>query len=71
MRNTLSSKISWSQQSNAFDRPRNKEHVNSLLSKLLRVRLSAGSYQDLVNWYCGLLTRRTVCGRAAGNSRRT
>jgi len=29
-----------------------------------RVRLSAGSYQDLVNWYCSFLTRRTVCGRA-------
>jgi len=36
-----------------------------------RVRLSAGSYQDLVNWFCSLLTRRTVCGRAAGNSPRT
>ena len=36
-----------------------------------RVRLSAGSYQDLVNWYCSLLTRRTVCGRAAGNALRT
>jgi len=35
------------------------------------VRLSAGSYQDLVNWYCSLLTRRTVCGRAAGNTLRT
>jgi len=33
-----------------------------------RVRLSAGSNQDLVNWYCSLLTRRTVCGRAAGNT---
>jgi len=30
-----------------------------------RVRLSAGSYQDLVNCYCSLLARRTVCGRAA------
>ena len=29
-----------------------------------RVRLSARSYQDLVNWYCGLLTRRTVCGKS-------
>ena len=36
-----------------------------------RVRLSAGSYQDLVNWCCSLLTRRTVCGRAAGNTLRT
>ena len=36
-----------------------------------RVRLSSGSYQDLVNWYCSLLTRRTVYGRAAGNSTRT
>ena len=35
------------------------------------VRLSAGSYQDLVNWYCSLLIRRTVCGRAAGNTLRT
>jgi len=24
-----------------------------------------------VNWYCSLLTRRTVCGRAAGNTLRT
>jgi len=32
-----------------------------------RVRLSAGSYQDLVNWY-NLLTGRTVCGRAVGNT---
>ena len=32
---------------------------------------SAGSNQDLVNWYCSLLTRRTVYGRAAGNSPRT
>jgi len=31
----------------------------------------AGSYQDLVNWYCSLLSRRTVYGRAAGNSPRT
>jgi len=29
------------------------------------------SYQDLVNWYCSLLTRRTVCGGAAGNTPRT
>jgi len=29
------SKISWSQQSNAFDKSRNKEHVIDLLSKLL------------------------------------
>jgi len=36
-----------------------------------RVRLSAGSYQDLINWYCSLLTGRTVCGRAAGNTPRT
>jgi len=36
-----------------------------------RVRLSAGSYQDLINWYCSLLTRRTVCGRAAGNTPRS
>ena len=36
-----------------------------------KVRLLAGSYQDLVNWYCSLITRRTVCGRAAGNSPRT
>ena len=28
-----------------------------------RVRLLSRSYQDLVNWYCGLLTRRTVCGK--------
>ena len=32
------------------------------------VWLSAGSWQDLVNWYCSLLTRRTVCGRSAGNT---
>jgi len=37
----------------------------------LRVQLLAGSYQDHVNWYCSLLTRRTVCGRAAGNTPRT
>ena len=30
------------------------------------VRLSAGLYQDLINWYCSLLTWRKVCGRAAG-----
>jgi len=36
-----------------------------------RVRPSAGSYQDRVNWYCSLLARRTVCGRAAGNTPRT
>jgi len=36
-----------------------------------RVRLSAGSYQDLANWCCNLLTRRAVCGRAAGNTPRT
>jgi len=35
------------------------------------LQLSAGSYQDLINWYCSLLTRRTVCGRAAGNTLRT
>ena len=29
-----------------------------------RVRLSAGSYQDFVNWHCGLLTRRTVYGKS-------
>jgi len=28
-------KISWSQQSNAFDRSRNKEHVINLLLKFL------------------------------------
>ena len=33
------------------------------------VRLSAGSYQDLVNWYCSLLIRRTVWGRATGNTK--
>jgi len=33
--------------------------------------LSTGSYQDVINWYCSLLTRRTVCGRAAGNTLRT
>jgi len=32
---------------------------------------SAGFDQDRVNWYCSLLTRRTVCGRAAGNTPRT
>jgi len=30
------------------------------------VRLSTGFYQDLTNWYCSLLTMRTLCGRAAG-----
>ena len=28
--------------------------------------LWAGSLQDLINWYCSLLARRTVCGSAAG-----
>ena len=32
---------------------------------------SAGSYQDVVIWYCSLFTRRTVCGRAVGNKPRT
>jgi len=36
-----------------------------------RVRLSAGSYQDLVNWCCSLPTRCTACRRAAGISPRT
>ena len=36
-----------------------------------RVRLSSGSHRDLINWCCSLLTRRTVCGRAAGNTPRT
>jgi len=35
-----------------------------------RVRHWTGTYPDLVNWYCSLLTRRTVCGRAAGNTPR-
>jgi len=59
-------------------RSRETTLYNSDLYKLLqsvekrsRVRLSAGSYQDLVNWYCSLLTRRTVCGRAARNTPRT
>jgi len=39
--------------------------------KCVRVRLSARSYQDLVNWYCSHLTRHTVCGRTAGNTPRT
>ena len=30
-----------------------------------------GSYQDLVNRHCILLTGRTVCGRTAGNTSRT
>ena len=30
------------------------------------VRLSAGSYQNLVYWYCSLLTKRALCWRAAG-----
>ena len=34
------------------------------------VRLSAGSYQDLANCYCSLLTRRTVWRRAAANTSR-
>jgi len=33
-----------------------------------RVRISAGSYEDLVNWYCSLLTRSTMCRRATGNT---
>jgi len=35
------------------------------------VRCSAGSYEDLVCWYCSLLTRHTVYRRAAGNTPRT
>ena len=45
--------------------------VSASASVLVGRELSAGSYQDLVNWYCSLLTRRTVYGRAAGNSPRT
>jgi len=33
-----------------------------------KVRLTAGSYQDLISCYCSLVTGRTVCGRAAGNT---
>jgi len=33
--------------------------------------LSSGSCQDLVNWYCSLLSRRTMYGRAAWNTLRT
>jgi len=33
-----------------------------------RVWISAGSYQDLINWYCSLLTRRTEYRRATGNT---
>jgi len=40
-------------------------------SVLVGREFSGGSYQDLVNWYRSLLTRRTVCGRAAGNTPRT
>jgi len=36
-----------------------------------KIRFSAGSYQDLANWYCSIFTRRTVCKRAAGNTPRT
>jgi len=35
-----------------------------------RDRLSAGSYKDLVNWNCSLLTSRTMYGRASGNTTR-
>jgi len=35
-----------------------------------RIRLLVGSYHDLVNWYCSLLTRPTVRGRAAGKTPR-
>jgi len=31
-----------------------------------RVRLSAGSHQDIVNWYCSLHTRHMVCRRWYG-----
>jgi len=36
-----------------------------------RVRLTVGSCQDFLSWYCSLFTRRTVCGRAGGNTPRT
>jgi len=32
--------------------------------------LSPGSYQDLKKWYCSLLSRRTVCRRAAESTSR-
>ena len=47
-------------------------HVSMWYSKCVRtctggsgVCLCARFQQDLVNWYCSLLTRRTVCGRVA------
>ena len=58
-------------------------HFNSMTSswssgKCVRIgpgrtkgQLSAGSYQDLLNWYCSLPSRHTVCRRAAGNTTRT
>jgi len=45
--------------------------VSASASVLVGREFLAVSYQDLVNWYCSLLTRRTVYGRAAGNSPRT
>jgi len=45
--------------------------VSASASVLVGREFSAGSYQDLINWYCSLLTRCTVYGRAAGNTSRT
>ena len=45
--------------------------VSASASVLGGREFSAGSYQDLVNWHCSLLTRLTMCGRSAGNTIRT
>jgi len=45
--------------------------VNASASVLVDRVFLAGPYQDFVNWYCSLLTRRTVYGRAVGTTTRT
>jgi len=44
--------------------------VSASASVLAGREFSAGSYQDLVNSFCSLLTRRTVRRRVAGNTTR-
>jgi len=41
--------------------------VSASASVLVGLEISAGSYQDLMYWYCCFLTRRTMCRRAAGD----
>jgi len=44
--------------------------VSASGSVLVGREFSAGTYQDLINSYCSLLTRRTVCRRVAWNTTR-